>query len=320
VPDPENGNVPVVVRRRRRTHRHRRNRVIRRSIVAALIGVFAVGIATFALQYLSPSWFRARTVPPNFQQLELSRGRAVTLNEILSQAPPQRPVYPYSVVPGGVEDAKELKWVAEHDPIVAAHYAGFDYERARVVRLTLARTAYVSYRIGNHIYWTRRRIALHKGETLITDGRITARSRCANRVEEVPQQALSPVEPPAVKFDQPALPGTAVQFPPVPFQSALLNHPEAPGIGPVGPLSLYDPLGGGSFVPISPPPLPEGLCGPVKKKNGGIEIGKKKKTGPCSTGGGSMGSTPEPGAFLLFGSGLAAICIYGLTRRKLSRG
>jgi hypothetical protein len=60
-----------------------------------------------------------------------------------------RTVYKYSVVPGGVRDARELKWAVEHDPIVAAHYAGFDYDHARVVRLVLARTAYVSYRIGN---------------------------------------------------------------------------------------------------------------------------------------------------------------------------
>ena len=70
--------------------------------------------------------------------------RSVTLDNILSQERQPRPVYPYSVVPGGVEDAKELKWVAEHDPVVAAHYAGFDYNHAQVVRLTLARTVYMS--------------------------------------------------------------------------------------------------------------------------------------------------------------------------------
>ena len=63
-----------------------------------------------------------------------------------------RPVYPYSVVPGGVTDARELKWAAQHDPVVASHYAGFDYDHARVVRLLLARAAYVSYRIGNDVY------------------------------------------------------------------------------------------------------------------------------------------------------------------------
>jgi hypothetical protein len=315
VPDPDNGKIHVLVKRR--TRRHRRNRLIRRWFAAAVIAIITTSVSTLALMYFSPSLFRARqSAPSTFEQSELSRNRVVTLNQILSQAQPSRPVYPYSVVPGGVEDAKELKWVAEHDPVVAAHYAGFDYDHAKVVRLTLARTVYVSYRIGNHIYWTRRRVTLHKGEKLITDGRMTARGRCANRVEEVPQQAVSPVEPPVQKFDEPvrASNGTATQSPPVVFESALLNRPGSPSLGPIGPLSLYDPFVAGNWVPISPPPLPAGLCAPVKKKTGigtdvGIENnGKKKKVNPCAVGGGGPpGTVPEPGAWVLFASGLAAI-------------
>jgi len=323
VPDPENGNVQVVVRRRR-TRRHRRNRLVHRWLAAAVLAVFTAGVSTVALMYLRPSLFSAgHSAPIRFEQSELSLNRAATIDQILSQAQPSRPVYPYSVVPGGVEDAKELKWVAEHDPIVAAHYAGFDYARAQVVRLTLARTVYVSYRIGNHIYWTRRRVTLHKGEKVITDGRMTARTRCANRVEEAPQQAeASPVEPAPQKFDQPTGEGTAMQAPPPAFESALLSRPEIPGLGPAGPLSLYDPIVGGNFVSISPPPVPTGLCSPVKKKGstsieaGGDTNGKKKKSGPCSvSGGGSTGTVPEPGTWLMFASGLAAI--YWQARRKL---
>jgi hypothetical protein len=321
VSDPSGGNV-----KRRRSRRHSRNRRIRRWLVAATVALSVAAISTVALQYLGPSLFRAQqSAPPTFQQVELSRAGVVSLNQILSQPPASnRPVYPYSVVPGGVEDAKELKWVAEHDPIVAAHYAGFDYDHARVVRLTLARTAYLSYRIGNRVYWTSHRVTLHKGEKLITDGRITARTRCANRVEEAPQQMAAPVEPPAQKFDEPvrAGEGTAMHSPAVPFQSALLERPQAPGVGPVGPLSLYDPFVGGSWLAVSPPPLPAGLCGPVKK-NGTVEtgccvgegeVGQKKKPGSC---GGGTGVVPEPGTWILFASGLAAI--YWQARRRFIR-
>jgi hypothetical protein len=319
VRDPESGNVQVVVRRRR-TSRHRRNRILRGWLAFAVVAVFSASASILALQYLSPSLFRAReSAPPALKQSELSR--AVTMSRIFSHVQAPRPVYPYSVVPGGVQDAKELKWVAEHDPVVAAHYAGFDYERARVVRLTLARTVYVSYRIGNRIYWTRRRLTLPKGEKLISDGRMMARTRCANRVEEAPQQeAAAPVEPPAQKFDEPVRSGegTAVQGPPVAFDSALLNRPEVPGLGPAGPLGLYDPFVGGGGVPVSPPPLPTGLCEPVKKKGTGIEIesdggGKKKKVGPCGT----TEVVPEPGTWIMFASGLAAI--YWLARRRPAR-
>ena len=322
--DPAGGNVQV--RRRRRSRRHRRNRRIRRWLAVATFVFFIASASTLALKYLSPSLFRAQqAAAPNLVQADLARNRLITSDQILAQEAPSadRPVYPYSVVPGGVQDAKELKWVAEHDPIVAAHYAGFDYDHARVVRLTLARTAYVSYRIGNRVYWTRHRISLHKGEKVITDGKITARARCANRVEEAPKQALAPVEPPVVKFDEPVLPGidTAMHSPQVPFESALLNRPAMPGSGPMGPLSLYDPVGGGGWVPISPPPLPAGLCAPLNKK-GTVEtgccageegIGKKKKGSPC----GGPSTVPEPGTWVTLASGLAII--FWQSRRKLSR-
>ena len=67
---------------------------------------------------------------------------------------------------------------------MALHYAGFDYAHARLVQLLTERSVYLSYRIGNRVYWTRHRVKLHKGETLLTDGKMTARTRCANRVEE----------------------------------------------------------------------------------------------------------------------------------------
>lgn len=322
MPDPENGKIKVVVRRRR-TGRHRRNRRIRRGLAVAVVIVFAASVSGLALKYLSPSLFRARSGAPTLEQAELNRNGSAAFNQILSPAGPSRPVYPYSVVAGGVEDARELKWMAEHDPVVAAHYAGFDYARARVVRLTLARTVYLSYRIGNRIYWTSHRVKLRKGEKLITDGRMTARSRCANRVEEKAQQEASPAEPTAEAFDQPVRTGDgmAMQAPPVAFQSALLNRPETATFEPAGPLSLYNPFVGGSFVPIAPPPLPVGLCGPEKKKKGigttgeGGSGGKKKKVGPCGVSG--PATVPEPGTWLMFASGLAAI--YGQARRRFSR-
>lgn len=239
-----------------------------------------------------------------------------------------RPVYPYSVVPGGVADARELKWVAEHDPVVAEHYRGFDYAHARVVRLALAQTVYLSYRIGNHVYWTRHRITLHKGEKVITDGKITARARCANRVEEVPKQLDSVYEPPAAKFDQPVVPSesTSTAFPPVEFQSVLLNRPAINGTEPLPPFSLYSPISGGGVVPFFPPPLPTGVCSPVKKPVKGqvvepavdfaADVRKKKKVYPCGNGSGE--ATPEPETWLLLMTGVLAIgwCVH--RRRSLA--
>jgi hypothetical protein len=272
----------------------------------------AFGFASVALQRLSPSLFRAsRTVEPSQEALDASRKILwLTQQESLRQIE-SRPVYAYSVVPGGVKDSHELKWMAQHDPVVASHYAGFDYDRARVVRLALARSVYVSYRLGNKVYWTRRRVTLKKGETVITDGKITARSRCGNRVEEAPQQATSASEPPVAKLDEPMMPaiGPGLLNPPLPLQSALLNPAGLPG-GPALPLNLYDPIGNGTWVPILPPPLPTG-CAAGKNESGAAQSANQGKGNPClvTTGGGGGGGggseVPEPGTWLLVASGVA---------------
>lgn len=289
-------------------------------LFVGVLACFAMGFSLAALRVFSPSLFRAEQGGPDRQLSEASRTRLLQINEETLRRPSSgRPVYPYSLVPGGVEDARELKFVAEHDPVVAAHYAGFDYDHARTVRLVLARTVYVSYRIGNRVYWSRRRVKLHRGEKVITDGKITARARCANRVEEVPQQATSDEEPPVAKFDEAEYPiqGTAAQNPPVAFQSALLNRTGEPG--PTSPLGLYSPFTGGNWTPISPAPLPGGgVCAPPKKGDEGSDISalasdKGKKKGVC----GGPTTVPEPGTWLLVACGLTATL--WLARRKPAR-
>ena len=102
-------------------------------------------------------------------------------------APMARRVYRYSVVPGGAADRAELERILRSDKVVAAHYAGFDAPRARAVTVTVPRAVYVSYRKGDKIYWTSRKLMLQTGETLLTDGRNEMRARCANRISDVPR-------------------------------------------------------------------------------------------------------------------------------------
>jgi len=281
-------------------------------VCAALI--FAT--AYVALRHLTPSSFRAQpSFTPDRQSAEASRDRLIQAELESLRDRDMRKIYPYSIVPGGVKNARELKWAADHDPVVKAHYAGFDYDHARVVRLALAQTAYVSYRIGNKVYWTKRRVKLKKGETVITDGKITARTKCGNRIEVVPEQKTSSLEPPAMMFDEPMPPnlGTAFNQPPVPFESTLVTH--NPALGP--PLNVYDPIGGGTMIALLPPPLP-GVCGVGTKKHPvNPPPGKKKKKGdPCGNGGGST-EVPEPGTWLLMASGIGAM--YWMVRRKFAR-
>ena len=323
--------MTVTVIRKRRSRRHHRNRQIQRALLVFVCASFTFAFSAIALRYLSPSLFHeARNVEPDRKTSEASRNLFLASQKEALRDLEGRTVYKYSVVPGGVRTVQELKRAAEHDPVVAAHYAGFDYDHARVVKLVLARTAYVSYRIGNKVYWTRHRVSLKKGETVITDGKMTARSRCANRVEEMPQQATSESEPPVEKFDEPALPqaGTALATPPVPFQSALLSRNTAPGLGPAMPLSTLDPIANGAVTPVLPATLP-GVCGIGIQKKPKHSAGaatvplyedpkkKKKSADPCATSGGGGTEVPEPGTWLLMASGAASL--YWKARHKFSR-
>jgi hypothetical protein len=112
---------------------------------------------------------------------------AVAVTAPVPGMPVARRVYRYSVVPGGAADRAELARILRSDKVVAAHYAGFDLDQARAITVLVPRAVYVSYRKGDDIYWTARKIMLQPGETLLTDGRNEMRARCANRISEVPR-------------------------------------------------------------------------------------------------------------------------------------
>lgn len=171
-----------------------------------------------------------------------------------------RAVYPYSVIPGGVESVQELRKDIAEDPVVRAHYSGFDLSHAHVIRLQREQLAYVSYRMGNEVYWTTHKLRLAKNEAVITDGTHTARSRCGNLVSETPVLPTSPKEPAVASLDAANLPGIVpaggtepVVAPPL----AITIPPTAPGGPFIIPPVLVVPPGGGS-----PPDPPTGPGGP----------------------------------------------------------
>lgn len=223
----------------------------------------------------------------------------------------RRLVYPYSVVPGGVTSAAELREIAAHDRTVADHYKGFDYSRGRIIQVNRPQLVYLSYRRGNHVYWTRKRVSLRKGEKLLTDGRITARTRCGNQVSALPQAATAPGEPTEAELDRPDRVASGVEMlSPVSLNSSLLQLDPSIPIGPEG---------GGVGGPGVYVPLPIG--GPVAGSTGGCETTTAKATSsncqppppppppPPPTG-------PEPGTLVLMGSGAAAL--YARFRMKKS--
>jgi hypothetical protein len=116
------------------------------------------------------------------------------------------PVYPYSVVDGGVHSIPELRTAILRDPVVAAHYVHFDLDRARVVEMKATTYFHVSYRIEGEVFWTKKKLKVSRGEKLITDGLHFTRTRCGNLLSAFPRGITSPDEPPPEVFDAPQYP------------------------------------------------------------------------------------------------------------------
>jgi hypothetical protein len=213
--------------------------------------------------------------------------------------PVVRPFYSYSVIPGGVESAQELKNAVFHDPVVAGHYADFNLAKARVVRLDRDRAVYVSYRLNDRVYWTKKTLKLLKGETVITDGVHEARTRCGNRVSDTPAEPVSPQEPPARVMAAPPEPVLlAANEPPLEWPvTPLLPPVPGPGAPPEGgiiPPPVVPIVGGGPGSPhhpkTPPPPAPPPNPPPGPPANPPPPV-----------------STPEPGTAALLALGLVIV-------------
>ena len=215
-----------------------------------------------------------------------------------SEAPEsRRAVFPYSVIPGGVRDANELQSAATKDPVVAEHYSDFRIARAHTLRLDRPTLMYVSYRLNNHVYWTRNRTTIPAGETLISDGESYARVRCGNRLSPVAALPVSVSEPASEKLENPdwvppllanLMPGEG--FGDYPYPTNLPEFPVLPTSGPVA--SGTPPVG---FPPILPP----GVAPPGSNTN--------QPPPPIST--------PEPSALTLLVCGTLAFGIWAFLRK-----
>ena len=209
----------------------------------------------------------------------------------------QRPVFPFSIIPGGVRDVHELQSAVTADPVVAKHYSDFHVTQARVVRLKQPLAMYVSYRRKNQVYWTKNRMTIPAGETLISDGENLARVRCGNRLSAIAVKPVSAGEPTKEELETPEfLPPLMAQF--LPGEDGNFFPGAIPAIAP-GPGGKR----GASGPPIFPPGLPPGVS----------PIVPNTPIGPPPP----PVSTPEPSSLaLLFGGAVLTIlfCAFSLRR------
>ncbi len=112
-----------------------------------------------------------------------------------------RRVYPYSIVPGGLADRRELARAVVMDKVVAVHYAAFETDKATVKTVDKPRAVYVSYRKGDKVFWTAKKLQLAEGETLLSDGQNEIRTRCGNRISDEPQLPVEAKGPSEEELD-----------------------------------------------------------------------------------------------------------------------
>ena len=183
----------------------------------------------------------------------------------------KRKVYPYSIVPGGAGSVREAQR-AMSNPAVRDHYAAIDLKNLKQVVLTSDLMGYVSYRYGDKIYWTAKKIRLKTGETVFTDGQHIVRGRCLNCYSAVPMMPTRRTEPSEEIMNSPIeVPLIALAFP-----SRPLDLPLEP------PPALPPPLG--DLTPVAPILAPTGAIAPGHGGGGGGS--------PGAGGGGGGGGFP----------------------------
>jgi hypothetical protein len=214
-----------------------------------------------------------------------------------------RKVYPYSIVPGGAQNLDEAKR-AMRDPAIKANYAGIDFTKLRLVKLTKNLSGYASYRWGDKIYWTSKMLTLRPGEMVFTDGVYLVRGRCLNCYSAHPMLPIRPNEPtekaldtpldiPVISYSFPRIPVEVLEMPPSP-EELTPTVPIFPTTPPVGP-------GGGIWFPLIP------IIPPIHRHPPTVEL----PPGPPPV----VIVTPEPNfQWLLAGLFLTLILLYGLRR------
>lgn len=203
-----------------------------------------------------------------------------------------------------IRSVEDFRATVSNDPVLAAHFSGFNWDRARLGRQDKPLWTYVSYRNGEVVRRTTKAVRLPKGDGYITDGAHVVRTYCCNDYVAAP--APRP-EGPVERVDAPPRRLNKGESADDPSQQMASWSPEAePGQVPPetlnripGDLGLPHFWGPGHLSdPSRSPDVP------------GFDPYSSPKPPPNHV------VTPEPGTFVLVAAGVAALGLFSLLRRR----
>lgn len=159
------------------------------ALAVALFAAALVAVAAFAILFPNP-----RPLIPGSSGVDETQDQEIQESTDSAVSPAARPVYRHSVIPGGVFTPEELKDALVEDAVAAAHYKDVDAAAIKPAVVKEDRYAYVSYRKDDQIFWTRNKVRLAAGETILTDGTNEIRARCGNCISESPMLPVAEAE------------------------------------------------------------------------------------------------------------------------------
>jgi len=221
------------------------------------------------------------------------------------------PIYPFSLVPGGVRNGAEVAAVRATDAVVRSHYSDIG---PRLIRENMPREEwlYTSYRVGASVYWTKHAVRVRAGEAVLSDGAHMIRARCGNRLSAAPNKPTRLIDPPSVLEDTPAV-ASDQKSPEPPFPDPAEGSP-AGGDAEDSPLGLPGQTANPASHPVPSDLAPkpqlvtttrQTITGPAAA----LLRGRTNVTAAAIT-------APEPGTWATMLGGLAIIGFVARQRRK----
>ncbi len=212
-----------------------------------------------------------------------------------------------------IRTVKDFQKTVQKDDALTHHFAGFNWENARLGALGETTWTFVSYRNGENIRRTTKPVKLPKGDGYITDGVRTIRTYCCNDYVIAPpplEISAAPAIPVEVAADPPRRMEKVVEEVAGPPRQQSYGSPSENSAGAVPVPETLSKV----YYPGSPPPpnVPE----PGTMYPGSTPSPNVPEPGTMYPESTPSPNVPEPGTMYLTGIGVAVIALLRLLLRK----